>query len=391
MTAPAPFPPRSAPPPPPRRRRHALDERKSAWRAGLVGTALAHVLLVLVLLTLPDDLLIVDQVASTPEPDRVFEIELSPDLLTPPAPEPDPLRFVEVNPAAPENVPDETPFVGAQNQQVAQPEPTPDGESDIPKFAGDGADGATAIVQGQGKEPEAPPASEVLAQAFSPPQPPAAPPEPADSQPPAERPAQQAVNALPGGEQLLGEADGGVGATVTRLPPVPGAETGPEAREGTSTGRAPTGGYFSGTPAIDRTRPQERPRLAASTVNARNAPTIKNEFGSKNIGAIAYDAKWSSYAEYLQRLIDSVQAQWERLLQRSAFYPSAGATVRVVFRLDAKGEIVEVVRVEGSGGELAQRLCVSAITERAPYGDWTEDMIAVLGREQELTFTFFYQ
>jgi len=34
---------------------------------------------------------------------------------------------------------------------------------------------------------------------------------------------------------------------------------------------------------------------------------------------------------------------------------------------------------------------VSAITERAPYGEWSEDMIALLGKEQELTFTFHYQ
>ena len=64
--------------------------------------------------------------------------------------------------------------------------------------------------------------------------------------------------------------------------------------------------------------------------------------------------------------------------------------MKVTFRIDTKGE-VEIVSVTGSGGELAQRLCVSSISERAPYGEWTEDMIAVLGKEQELSFTFFYQ
>ena len=83
--------------------------------------------------------------------------------------------------------------------------------------------------------------------------------------------------------------------------------------------------------------PLERPRLSEATVNARNTPTIKNEFGTKNIGAVAYDAKWSAYGEYLQRLIDAMQGQWERLILRSAFYPTSGATVRVVFKLDAAG------------------------------------------------------
>ena len=389
MSAPVATPKR--PPSPPRRRAaHALDERKPAWTAGLIGTVAAHVIAGLVLLLMPQDILEVDRVASTPEPDRVFEIELNPDLLTPAEPPLEPPRFVEVNPAAPENVPDKTPLVGAQNQQVAQPVPTPEGANDTPKVNGENKENATAIVSGLSKEPEPPRASELFERAFSKPQP-ASPAEPEKPETPTEQSAARAVNALPGGEQLLGEADGGIGSTVTKLPPVPGAERGPEAREGSASGKAATGGYFPGTPKIDRNRPMERPRLAASTVNARSAPTIKNDFGSKNIGAVAYNAKWSAYGEYLQRLIDAVQVQWERLILRSAFYPTSGALVKVTFKLDAKGEIAEVVEVRGTGGELAQRLCVSAITERAPYGDWTEDMIAVLGKEQELTFTFHYQ
>ena len=364
-----------------------MDEKRPSWKAGLVGTVLAHLVVVLVLLTFPRDLLQLDRAVSTPERNRSFEIELSPELFpsTPPLPTP---RFVEVNPAAPENAPDKAPFVGAQNQQAAQPAPTPDGVNDTPTVEGDGKETATAIVSGLGKEPAPARASEVLEQFFTPKQ-------PADVQDdPAEKPsaeqAARAVNALPGGEQVLGEADGGIGSTVTKLPPVDGAESGAEAKAGSARGKAATGGYFSGTPRINRERPMERPRLT-ETVDARQTPTIKNQFGSKNIGAVAYNAKWSAYGEYMQRLIDAVQAQWERLILRSSFYPTSGALVKVAFKIDAKGEISEIVHVGGSGGELAQRLCVSAITERAPYGEWTEDMIAVLGREQELTFTFYYQ
>ena len=383
--------PRAPAPPSSRRRRaHALDEKRPAWTAGLVGTVAAHVIACLVLLLMPKDLLEVDRVASAPEANRSFEIEINPDLLAPAAPPLAPPRFVEVNPAAPENAPDKTPLVGAQTQQAAQPVPTPEGASDTPTATGENKENATAIVSGLSKEPEPARASELFEQAFENAKP-ATPAEAEKPEAPAERPAARAVNALPGGEQVLGEADGGIGSTVTRLPPVAGAESGAEPREGGPSGKAATGGYFSGTPRIDRSRPMERPRLAASTVNARQAPTIKNEFGSKNIGAVAYNAKWSAYGEYLQRLIDAVQGQWERLILRSSFYPTAGALVKVEFKIDAKGEISEVVRVQGSGGELAQRLCVSAITERAPYGEWTDDMIAVLGKEQELAFTFYYQ
>jgi hypothetical protein len=106
---------------------------------------------------------------------------------------------------------------------------------------------------------------------------------------------------------------------------------------------------------------------------------------------LAYDAKWSAYGEYIQRLIDAVQAQWERLIIRSPIYPTRGTTVRVTFKINSSGNIPEIVKVESPGERTAEYLCISAITERAPYGEWSEDMIAALGREQEMTFRFFYQ
>lgn len=394
-------PPAPPAPPPLRRRRrgHSLDEPPGQRRAGLIGAAVVHLIVLGLLFLVPEQTW---THSLAPDPDaasnRTFEIELPPEFLAPPAPAEEPLvppRFVEVNPAAPDNPPDQAPFVGAQNQQVAQPVPTPDGASDTPAVDGtETPDDASALVSGLVTEAPTPSASEILAQAFTPPAPPSLLPE-RERDPTARETAEtteaaRAVNPLPGGENLLGEADGGVGSTVTTVPPVAGAETGAEAVPSTTTGRTGGSGYFSGTPAIDRTRPQDRPRLAASAINARNTRTILNEFGSKNIGLVAYNAKWSSYGEYLQRLIDAVQVQWERLILRSAFYPTPGSTVRVVFKLDSTGMISEVVTVDGTGAELAQRLCVSAITERAPYGEWSEDMRTVLGEEQELTFTFHY-
>ncbi len=394
------------------RRAHALDEPRAARRIGIgvAGMLLVHLGVGLALWLLPEEFWggRLQPVAPGAELGaRVFEIELSPDLLQPAPPAPPPGRFVEANPAAPENVPDETDLFAKQNQQVAQPEPTPQAESDTPAVDGEGTENTSAIVSGQLLEEPEPAISEMLAELFETPADPAAsrpaggePAEPADAgaeadsgaetgSEPAPRPA---VNAPAGTEHLLGEADGGPGSTVTRVPPTPGAEARPgEASPADSAGAGRGGsGYFAGTAAIDPLRPRERPRLAAGSVQARTTPTIKNELGTKNIGVLAYDAKWSAYGEYLQRLIDAVQVQWERLLLRSEFYPTSGARVKVTFKLDAAGEVM-IVALDGSGGEMARWLCVNAIAERAPYGEWPEDMIAVLGREQELTFTFHYQ
>jgi hypothetical protein len=65
--------------------------------------------------------------------------------------------------------------------------------------------------------------------------------------------------------------------------------------------------------------------------------------------------------------------------------------VRVTFKISSTGNISEIVKVESPREKTAEYLCISAITERAPYGEWSEDMIALLGKEQEMTFRFFYQ
>ncbi len=142
-------------------------------------------------------------------------------------------------------------------------------------------------------------------------------------------------------------------------------------------------------PVPDRTRPQPRDSLV-KTQTVR--PTILDErlAGTSNIGPTA-DPKWKNHGAYLQRMIDTVQVQWERLLTESKVYPTSGSTVAVKFIMDSKGAITKVVDVKSTASDAASRACMSAITDRSPYGDWTEDMIAVLGTQQEMTFTFYYQ
>ena len=122
----------------------------------------------------------------------------------------------------------------------------------------------------------------------------------------------------------------------------------------------------------------------------RPTPLLNNPLGTDHVGLTAYDAKWSNYGEYMQLFVNSVQAQWERILEQSAIYPQPGTEVIVVFRMNAKGAISQIVKVQSEGSHEAQAACVSAITDRAPYGAWTEDMKAMLGQEQELTFHFTY-
>jgi hypothetical protein len=140
---------------------------------------------------------------------------------------------------------------------------------------------------------------------------------------------------------------------------------------------------------LDRQKPQPRPVLQKQQV--RPGIFSDNKFGTMNIGPTAVDAKWSNYGVYLQRMIETVQIQWDRILLSSTLYPPQGTTVTVKFRMDSDGKITSIIEVKNTSNDQGKEACISAITARSPYGKWSEDMIAVLGDSQEMTFTFYYQ
>ena len=315
-------------------------------------------------------------VASRPHAaSKMFNIELAPDMfVNKPAPKQDPFKFVETNPDAPENTPDKTNNFAAKNQQVAQEKPTPDGKSDRPALEGKKDFDSTQIVSGRLSQPieqmEAvpPPAEAKVAEQTV-----AAP--------------KQEQNPLTGFDKKLGDNAAGIGTNISQAKD--NVKAIPEKIDGSKD--APmVDGAMATQVAIDPQHPRARP-MVVKQQNTRPAVFAENKFGSANIGPIAIDAKWSNYGAYLQRLIDAVQTQWERLLIDSRIYPPSGSTVEVKFVLDSEGNISQIVNVDNQSSEQAGHACVSAITDRAPYGVWTDDMKAMLGEKQEMTFKFFYQ
>lgn len=341
-------------------------------RSTLVGVAGVVIFYLLVWLAGPR-LLRFEAVSVVPRTDaaaKEFNIEIAPDLFAEEEKPVDPFKFVETNPDAPENVPDQTRNFGAQNQQVAQETPTPDGTSDRPATEGRENVDTTQIVSGQLTQPlehvEAVPEVRQSQEAVA--------------SPPLEQ------NPLSGYEKAAGENEETYGSNVAKIPE--NMQPVPERVEGEKV--APLiEGLTPAQPAIDPRKPQPRPQLVSKN-QVRPAILADNEFGTKNVGPTSYDARWSNYGAYLQRLIDTVQIQWERILVDTKVYPPP-STVAVKFVLNAEGKIARIVSVEGSSTEAAKRACVSAITDRAPYGVWTDDMQAMLGQEQEMTFTFHYQ
>lgn len=309
-----------------------------------------------------------------PQPKPTYSIELTQEPVPVPEKKALPDHFVETNPDAPENTPDKTRNFAARNQQVAQEKPTPDGKSDAPELDGKKPGDVSQIVNGRLNQQEEPP-------------PPAPPPQPEVPPSPEQQAARREQIPLPGAEKVEGDNKEGFGAN--RAKTTEGASAVPEKIDGQKNGPDVTGMAQAGQPRIDPQRPQPRPRVER---NVRPAVLVQNKFGTTNIGMTAIDARWSKYGEYIQKFIETVQIEWERIIDATHTYPPPGTTVSVKFRMDGKeGAIAEIISSDSSGGIQAERTCISAITSRAPYGKWTEDMIAVLGESQEMTFTFYYQ
>lgn len=89
-------------------------------------------------------------------------------------------------------------------------------------------------------------------------------------------------------------------------------------------------------------------------------------------------------------MIAAVQANWDQILAKSGKEPPSGTRVSVKFRMSSKGEVIEIMDVEGTSDALGEKACASSVTRAAPYGTWTDEMIADLGTSQVLILVFAY-
>lgn len=351
----------------PRRREWSEEPRKFPVLIGVVSTLLFHLLLWFVVPLVP----LGDSSHWKPKPNdstkgKTFDFIL--ERLPEAQPEPDKFRYVVTNADAPANEPDKTINISNRNQQSAQEEAAKEIDPDNnPSVKGrEDIDPTNAIVSGQMTQPQE-----------------AVPVEPQHQ--PADQPAQQ-VRApqvpLPGTDKIQGDAPGGVGMdnSPSDLP----TNHADQFQEGNQESRSPTGALQK---VPESTRPQPRPR---PKLNPANPNVLGNKVsGTRNAGLIAIDARWNPYGDYLAELEGIVVAQWYGVLAQSSVRPT-NMKVTIKFRLNSEGQI-KIVSVEGPVGNFGTYAALNAIEEPAPYRKWDAAMIAMLGTEQEMVFSFWYQ
>jgi hypothetical protein len=349
----------------------STDPDTRSIQIGLIWTVLVHLLL----------LLLAPQVLRTefspgrfvqPGTSAPFDVELAPNaFMSKPKAPPLPMHFVETNPDANNNIPDKSNNFGAQNQQAAQPVPDKDSTLRLPRTEGKkDFQNDSQVVSGRLEKPD-----------LTPPAPPTVEQQATEEKNKTERKLQVP---LPGYLKSQGNNPDTFGTESVKLPePSTGAD---KHVEGDRNSQNPDGAGEKAAAQTSHRTPLPRPRLT----QVRPAILQERSTGVSNAGVIGVDAHFSQYGDYLQELIDTVQIQWERILTSSSTAPPSTTHVMISFRLTSSGEIAEILKVEGDAGEYGTNAALSAIRERAPYRPWTKEMVAILGNDQVITFTFYY-
>lgn len=328
------------------------------------------------------------------KPADTYKIHLVKPL--PPEPEPEPkqdeLQNVVASPDAPQNKPDETLNFSSRDQQAAQEKPAEELDPDfIPSSEGE-LEESNAVTTGQMFKQTA---QEIAAQLQSAQQS-LTNPQKGTKDGEGEDDVDMDPPALP--DVYKGEAADGKGIRslleVGKAPEIPDVDTKevvipdvvtPEVVEKQLAHREQ---QYQPQMQQAQVQPMPRPSLSGAmpTVLARHKP------GVAATGTVAFNANFSEYGEYLDRMWEVVLTKWYDLNGYSrASVQDTRSFVRIQFYITKDGRVEDLEVLESTSSQIAELRCVDAIKAGAPYWDWTSDMVRVLGDRQVINVTFWYR
>lgn len=318
-----------------------------------------------------------------------------PANLLPPSMRPTPPKFVQVNPLAPSLKPDKTTNTGAADQRAAQRDPDPLSKSETPRTKGDTPD-STRITQGVPRDFLPEHLKPAPGQALGKPAPPApAPQPPAPQAKPAPKADRGAPEARPQGPSGKPVEDKGVPFVEKPGPAKPEArgkadkipeKVSPEKSEPDRNAKpAPSVSVDSGQSG--EPAPKNRPK---ATLAGTAGPLGISLASAPDKGSLdAQNSVFSRMGEYAQRMLEVIQAAWWEGADRSRV--SERGTVVVEFTLHKDGSVTDARIVSKTTSDRAAYLCLDAVTGRAPFDAWPDDMIGIFGEKQEGRLTFHYR
>lgn len=316
-------------------------------------------------------------------PSDTLSVQLLPRLEESPAEE----RYVRAAPNGLDGIPPETLNIADRDQIAAQKEVTALSADESPAMDGDEED-AIQLVQGSPFQPAEAPA------------PPPSPQNPSQTPTQAQMPAPAEIAAVPPPDAMERQPETEEGIFAREKPdeniePVETEEPVEERppTEVTSvldaTGQAAE--FSPPRPPSQPTASQERreqPRLALDNAHS---PLRKAELGVQRIGQTGWNARYSEFSVYWERVREVIEIKWNTLLidaSRSLPYTGERITFELIIYRD--GSIVELNVLHSAVSQREEFLAKDAIIGTAPYFPWSPEMIAKIGDQTEYIFTFIF-
>lgn len=137
--------------------------------------------------------------------------------------------------------------------------------------------------------------------------------------------------------------------------------------------------------------PQKRPQLSRELIHG---PLMKSITSAPRVGTVAIECRLHPHGVYIQKMMQSIEEQWNQLARGSVQYLQRDRLPDKVtwrFTLQANGLIQNLSRIDNEGESLPSELCRQAIASRVPFGPWSEKMIKDFGKSDEITISFLYQ
>ena len=145
------------------------------------------------------------------------------------------------------------------------------------------------------------------------------------------------------------------------------------------------------TPKTDNSLPKPKPRPYLS-MKIPAGPLADSNARASRQGRIAVDSRFSEFGAYQQRMIEAISRQWNLLGANYDLSTAVNTQIVIEFILDPRGDLVSLVVLYSNSTHTGRALCEQSILTTAPYGEWTRDMIATLGgQNQEVRITFHYR
>ena len=138
------------------------------------------------------------------------------------------------------------------------------------------------------------------------------------------------------------------------------------------------------------TKHKSRPKLSTELISSAR---MKHTQNAPRKGKMAIECRLHPFGIYVQKMLKSIEQQWLLLLSTSYGYIRKMPTPQTFvyrFELNSNGKITDLKLDNHPLEELLAELCRQAIASRAPFGEWSKEMIQDFGHTDQVTIKFEY-